>query len=433
MTARIGLLWDSLTPNIGDQAIGLTLLRLARQAGFDRIEPATLEPGYSTEFDVLVIGGGELLQPAGDPFYDAFRVPGRHILNTVGTSGEVDAAYLDDYRLVSVRSEADRRNLREVSREVVVTPCLTVLFDGVAATVEAPSLPQDSIGVHVSPASVDFDRLSEIPALLKGLGTAVRFFTFTHYNQDRHVARAVLGRADGDTSEVLHLADSDVALATIRQMRAVICTSLHATIFAYLTGTPFVSIAYSAKVRAFLEERGLAERAAPSLADVAERLDLLAPERVDWSRQLANDRDRARSYVGSLLDELERASSESTGTSKLLPRFRQEWKGARPGAAAPYGRWTEPTHAREAHGLEMSVYREYGLRVADAIAARKYTSQLEAACADADSRRKDIEDLHRRLEGYARDLESLASARQRTLEEVEAYVRKLETLTQGDS
>ena len=75
---KIGLLWDSVSNNMGDQAIGLFMQRVL---GDNKINYSVVDPVGKTDLaDVvmLVIGGGELIRSPGHQFYDAFRVPGSH-------------------------------------------------------------------------------------------------------------------------------------------------------------------------------------------------------------------------------------------------------------------------------------------------------------------------------------------------------------------
>src|SRR5215216_3056672 len=97
---RIGLLWDSVSNNTGDQAIGLVLQKFFEERAFDFevLNPFSYEPD---QYSAIVVGGGELIRELGDPFYDCFRVRGNHILNSVGTYKPDHLDYLNDYALVT--------------------------------------------------------------------------------------------------------------------------------------------------------------------------------------------------------------------------------------------------------------------------------------------------------------------------------------------
>ena len=94
---KIGLLFDSVSDKMGDKAIGLVLQRIfaARSIPFEIVDP--FRPDLSN-IAMLVIGGGELIRTPGHPFYDAFRVGGPHVLNSVGVLDGAVTKYLDEYQ-----------------------------------------------------------------------------------------------------------------------------------------------------------------------------------------------------------------------------------------------------------------------------------------------------------------------------------------------
>src|SRR5436305_652676 len=122
----VGLLWDSVSDNTGDQAIGLVMRRFLEQRGiaYEVVNPFSYD---QNQYSTMIIGGGELLQSTGNPFYDQFRAPGAHVLNAVGL-GDPDACeYLNEYSLVTVRSQAEKKLLQEVVPKVETSPCVTML------------------------------------------------------------------------------------------------------------------------------------------------------------------------------------------------------------------------------------------------------------------------------------------------------------------
>ena len=221
--------------------------------------PVTIGEPLAERYAMLVIGGGELLHPSGHGFYDLFRVPGEHVLNTVGVVGEAEAAHLGDYRLLVVRSQADREALRGLDRPVEVAPCLTVLFDEVVAAAPVPENAGGRVLIHLHagalPARVGRPRLANS---LRTLGAEVGFLPFTPYNRDGDLQSAFAAAAG--LSAPLRLDGADQAFQLIRRSAAVVTASLHATIFAYVAGVPFLAMAATAKIERFLAERGLAHR-----------------------------------------------------------------------------------------------------------------------------------------------------------------------------
>jgi hypothetical protein len=343
---KVGFLWDSLSANTGDQAIGLTFLRLAKNAGIQKVVPVRIGEPLAGQYDLLVIGGGELLHPAGHSFYDIFRVPGEHILNTVGIYGEVEAGYLSSYRLVTVRSAADSRNLPGLKREVRVAPCLSVLFDGLVED-QPVVMPRDALLIHVHAGALPPRDSRAAINHLRQLPPPVAFLPFTHYNCDG-LLQSVLAAASG-IAPPLTISGPDQAFSAIRRARAVIVTSLHATIFAYIAGIPFLTIQYDPKVRHFLAERGLERRLLPSVLNLPDKLYLLAPDSVDWHSKLVEDVASAKSTAEEILTLVEEALVRPEGL-----RARQKI-------------WTEPENPERAHREMIERHAENGRLHAQAV------------------------------------------------------------------
>jgi hypothetical protein len=343
---KVGFLWDSLSANTGDQAIGLTFLRLAKNAGIQKVAPVRIGEPLAGQYDLLVIGGGELLHPAGHGFYDIYRVPGEHILNTVGIYGEVEASYLSSYRLVTVRSAADSRSLQGVKRDVRVAPCLSVLFDKLVAD-QPVVMPRDALLIHVHAGALTPRDSRAVISHLRQLPPPVAFLPFTHYNCDG-LLQSVLAGASG-IAPPLTISGPDEAFSAIRRARAVIVTSLHATIFAYIAGIPFLTIQYDPKVRHFLAERGLEHRLLPSVLHLPDKLYLLAPDSVDWHSKLVEDAASANSTVEEILALVEEALVRPEGL-----RARQKV-------------WTEPENPERAHREMIERHAEYGRLHAQAV------------------------------------------------------------------
>ncbi|MBI2837740.1 MAG: polysaccharide pyruvyl transferase family protein [Acidobacteria bacterium] len=341
--SRAGFLWDSLSNNTGDQAVGLTLMRLARRAGMQGLEPVSIGESLAERYELLVIGGGELLHPPGHPFYDLFRVPGEHVLNTVGTYGEVEASYLSSYRLITVRSAADRDNLRGLAREARVAPCLSVLFGEIAED-RPVMMGQDPLLLHLHAGVFLPGTASALVSLLRRLEPPVAMLPFTHHNCDGAL-QAVLAAAAGLPAP-LEVAGPDQAFAAIRRARAVIVTSLHAAIFAYVAGVPFLAMPYSPKVRHFLAERGLERRLLPDIQRLPEKLHLLTAGSVDWQSKLATDVAAARATATEILGLVEETLARPDGSRVGLVH------------------WTEPTHPEQAHAQAIGRHADYGRRMA---------------------------------------------------------------------
>ena len=428
--SRVGFLWDSLSQNTGDQAIGVTFLRLAHQAGLSAVEPVKIGSPIHDRYRSLVIGGGELLQAPGHPYYDVFRVPGPHILNTVGTGGPVAAEYLNDYRFVSARSQRDIDNLAGFRGTVHRAPCLTVLFDRIVEGRPVERRSTGSIGLHLHPATATGSGLEEMMMRLKGdFGSRIVLLPFTRYNCDWLIEEYLAEQYD--LPEPTGLEGPDEAFHSIRNLDAVITSSLHATIMAYISGVPFLAFGYADKVESFLLERELSHRLVSEPKDVAEKMELLDPKGVDWQDSLAADRRRAEDLLASIFEEVEStlAASPAVG-SKVLDL------------------WTAPSHPVQAHRQLMENHEAYGRRIAETLRFNGQLAQLErwiqsissdaregkeelakvsTYCIQLEKQTQEQKQLNERCASHIKRLEAEIEAHRSLQNELEQYVRQLET------
>lgn len=408
-SSHVGFLWDSLSQNTGDQAIGVTFLRLAHQAGISKVEPVKIGSLNLDRYRSLVIGGGELLQAPGHPYYDFFRIPGPHILNTVGTGGPVEAEYLNDYRLVSARSHRDLENLGGFRGTGLCAPCLTVLFDRIVEGKPHGRRSTGSVGLHLQPATATGGGLEEmIQRLQSDLGNRIVLLPFTTYNCDWLIEEVLAERYDLARSEVVE--GPDEAFHAIRALEAVITSSLHATIMAYISGRPFLAFGYAEKVGTFLQERELAQRLVSEPGEVAEKMELLDPESVDWQATLASDCQRAERLSARIFDEIDSALiAPSTSGSR--------WHDS----------WSEPTHPVEAHRQMMTNYEEYGRRIAETLRFSGQLAQLErwveSISIDAREGKKELA----KASAYCIQLEKDCQEHKQLSERSAAHIQRLET------
>jgi GT2 family glycosyltransferase len=367
---RLGLLWDSVTANIGDQAIGLLLQRACERAGL----PYTVVDPFGTsdlkDIATLMIGGGELLRAPGNPFYDVFRVPGRHILNTVGVLDGSRSDYLNEYRMVSVRSQADRARLGQGE----VSACLTLLFgDYLPSHDQDDEIPAGALGLHVTAATLGqvegwFERLRA-----PEIGPVV-WLSLTPYNADAELMRVLAEQVPG--SVVAEPASPDEAFRTIGRLRGLLSASLHGTLFAYSQRIPFFSFTGDEKLRAFLEERKMQERGYASLDSLLEDLPARLEQKGDFDENLEQDRQVCRATLQRILTHCREALEEDADA-----------KGPRLWASRPY------------HELETRFYRQQGEL------AGRYLRERFAA-------------LEAQSERHAAELESLSREQQVDLKEI---------------
>ncbi len=83
MKKNICILYDNISGNTGDVAIGLSLRKIMKDLGvdFDELIPGNFNPEL---YDSIIIGGGHLLRKDHDFYYDKFKVRGHNILNSMG-------------------------------------------------------------------------------------------------------------------------------------------------------------------------------------------------------------------------------------------------------------------------------------------------------------------------------------------------------------
>jgi SM-20-related protein len=308
----VGLLWDSVSDNTGDQAVGLVMRSFLdrRAIPYEELNPYAYDPGrYST----IIIGGGELLQSTGNPFYDRFRVSGRHILNTVGV-GKPDACeYLNDYRLVTVRSQTERRLLQQFVPNVEAVPCVTMLMGDYFPSPQQADLDEvtnrDTIGIHFHYGLVAaFPRLF---ALLKKLSARYKleFIPFTQYNGDASIMEKLCSRLP--YTELSTASDPAAKFHAVGRLRALVCTSLHAAMFAYAQRIPVLAYPYVPKVRYFFEERALGDCLFNDEEELDLKLNNLESTQSDHSASVEADRKTVRTHLDNVAEVIARARQDS--------------------------------------------------------------------------------------------------------------------------
>jgi hypothetical protein len=267
-TPTAGLLYDSLSRNTGDRAIGVALRQALAGIGVGAVDVPIHGPaggdGEGAGEDggePLVIGGGELLRPSGDAFYDGFRRPGRHILNGVGVWPDADGLdHLAGYAFVSGRTRADAEVLRRWAPDVEIVPCMSTILrsDPAAEAAAAEALAAAGavagdgplVGIHVVPHTMV--RVPDLVEAIDAIEGRKVLVPFTHYNLDGSFMRSLGIRG----AAVLDDLDPLVLHAVVGRLDLFVASSLHASIFAYAQGVPFVSVRQR-KVEDYFGDRGL--------------------------------------------------------------------------------------------------------------------------------------------------------------------------------
>jgi len=297
----VGLLWDSVSNNTGDIAIGMVLKRFCetRAVPFQVVDPfAYLPSAYST----FIIGGGQLLRDRENVFNRSFRVPGPHILNTVGIHRPDHLEYLREYRLVTVRSQAEKDQVLQLCPDlkVEVRPCITTRFDEFfRAEIEQAreEMPQKGewIGVHLNCTTLG--RMPDLFAALEALNrqNRIRFIPFTHYENDRFLMETLSKWLPG--SEVSPAADPVSIYAEIGGLQALVASSMHAAMFAYLQNVPVLAFPQDFKIRYFFEERGFPGSLYSSAADMPAKLQGMLQAPPDYAPSADRDRAAVESHL----------------------------------------------------------------------------------------------------------------------------------------
>lgn len=283
ISSPAALLYDSISPNTGDIAIGI-----AGQQVFDRLGFGTrIADPFEDEPDTgLIVGGGELIRTTGDAFYDRFRPRGRHILNAAGvwtTADDLD--YLREYAVVSARSSVEAEVLGRAVDDVRVLPCATTLLESPTYTIEGVEPGEPLVGIHVVPHSLR--QIEDLIPIIDAIPYRKVFIPFTHYNGDQSFMRA-LPFDRSNTVDLPQLSPLELH-SVLGQMSSVLVTSLHASIFAYSQNVPFVSI-HQKKVGYYFADRGLEDFVVRTDAELRTAIDRIEHERPDFSSLISRDR-----------------------------------------------------------------------------------------------------------------------------------------------
>jgi GT2 family glycosyltransferase len=330
--SHIGLLWDSVSDNMGDKAIGL-LLQRALDA--HQIPHRTVDPFAPDVQDIamLIVGGGELIRTPGHYFYDAFRVPGPHVLNTVGVLDGSDTDYLEGYRLVTARSKADCEKLGRGEP----VPCLSLLYERYLPSGELPvHIPEGAIGIHLSD-SFHEEFLSFVRWLREEKIGPIVWLPITHYNHDYSILKLLAEQVPD--SILLPRMSPDNVFRAIGQLRALITSSLHGTLFAYVQNVPFIARRHPDKITYFLFERDLRHLTFKTAADIAEKLPRLLDHRPDFSQQTEADLSSCAALLEEIVEHAQSALASGSGSALRIDI---------------------PSTNRMAYDTEMAHYKHYG-------------------------------------------------------------------------
>jgi hypothetical protein len=302
------LLYDSISRNTGDIAIGIAATQVFGRRG---VSSQIVSPWSEQPPSPLVIGGGELIRERGDRFYDSFRADGPHILHSAGVwTGADQLDYLNGYRFVSARSEREAEVLRRFVPDAEVVPCATTLLESPDYRIRGVDPEEPLVGIHLVPHSLR--AIDDLVPVLNRIPFRKVLIPFTHYNFDASfMTELPFSKKDAIMLGALEPLELH---AVMRRMKFVIVSSLHASIFAYSQNIPFVSV-YQKKVDYYFRDRGLGDLVVADHDDFAAAVKRVAAEPPDFSDRIADDVRR----VSEAFDRYAAIIRDSTPVDGLPP------------------------------------------------------------------------------------------------------------------
>ncbi len=311
---KVGILYDNISGNTGDVAIGLSVKKILCDLGveFDELFPGNFNPD---DYETIIIGGGHIIRPSPHFFYDKFKIKGRHILNAAGVLGSPsDLEYLEDYSYITVRSSWDKEQLSSLKKEVEVVPCTTMLLEDVDNLPFIPERP--SLGIHLTPNFFDEKDERQFVQWASGLPFTIYFLPITHYNRDYLYLRKLSSQVPN--SVMVPLMDPLQIFTFIGKLDLFISCSLHGGIFSYVHNVPFVLYNYNEKMLYFMKDRGLGRHLFTNFSELKSSFQLLMADKPDYSLRVASDLRSLERHVLRLKELLPTGSARSIGLSDRL-------------------------------------------------------------------------------------------------------------------
>lgn len=311
---NVGLLYDSISLNTGDIAIGIALSQQLEKRG---IIPEIIDPYAinTNAYTAIIIGGGQLLRDPGDEFYDKFRIKGKHILNSVGVSGSKDFKYLNNYLFVSTRSSYESQILEDGSDVKVSTiPCTTTLLESDRYTI--PGLKREPneriVGIHLVP-----DVLTMCPNIIQIINDIPHkkvFIPFTHYNQDASFMRNL--PIDKSNAIMLDKLTPLELHSVMSQMDYVIVSSLHASIFAYSQNIPFISM-YQKKAYDYFKDRNLEKYIYKNQEQLTDLIKYVESTHIDMNKQILKDKKIVNETIDKFVEIIDKLPQVANKIKKI--------------------------------------------------------------------------------------------------------------------
>lgn len=311
------LLYDSVSPNTGDIAMGVAAGQLFAERGLG----ANIVDPFGAPFPrPLVVGGGELIRQAGDAFYDSFRPRGRHILNSAGVWTSADSLdYLNEYAFVSARSARELEVLQAVVPEATLLPCATTMITSQHHEIEGVDPEEVVVGIHLVPHSLRL--IEDLVPIIDSIPHKKVFIPFTHYNGDASFMRNLPFNKENSVT-LDHLTPLQLH-SVISQMSYVVVSSLHASIFAYSQNVPFASI-HQKKAEYYFQDRNLAGNLVRSDRELIAVIDRLNTESFDFTELVARDKKEISLAFDNYSEFIRSERFEPASPLSTLPSQRRD-------------------------------------------------------------------------------------------------------------
>lgn len=288
---------ELITPGSWHDSIGdIALMQAIIQQMALRGIPTIPRCEALNENQPCIIGGGRLLCPADvkqwSEILAPYRIPGPHLVNAAQVTGRGDFSYLKDYLYVGVRDQRSLEAVREHCDPVLV-PCTATLLERPRTDYirKLPGLGFWNKLIGTDYCVIDYD-LPEEELNLEGR-QYVRIDT-RHWSKRK-----------GHEIQFNHR-NPDVILAIVSEASAVLCSTLHLSIFALAMDVPFAC---------FEKSRG-------KITDYWMRAELPQVMTNDRSKLLETAFDNVERVRGVRREEIRMASEHVDNMARIIKDYR---------------------------------------------------------------------------------------------------------------
>lgn len=310
---NIGILYDNISGNTGDVAIGLSLRKIMRNLNidFEELVPGNFNPDL---YHSIIIGGGHLLRKNHDFYYDKFKVKGKHILNAMGiVDFPTDLEYLDNYRYLSFRSTGDKGKASYIKKESSIVPCTTMLLEDLN---ECPiKIDNAAIGIHLIPNAFSEEEEALFINWVSSLPYNVYFIPITHYNNDYNYMYKLSKKIKNAC--LLPIMKPLEIFTLIGRFHYVITCSLHGSIFSYIHNVSFILMDQE-KSRFFLEDRGLERYLFNSLEDIIRLSEEMLNNTMDYSTLIIKDKIKLNNHIENIKENIPKGTTNIVKENKNI-------------------------------------------------------------------------------------------------------------------